>query len=256
MTASSTQPDDYSDVAASFEQIERLRPDDPDRQALVDALVVRCLPLAEHIARRFFGRGEAQDDLVQVARLGLVNAVNRFDVSRGSDFVSFAVPTIMGEVRRHFRDTGWAVRVPRRMQELHLSLSKAIGDLSQQLGRSPTITELAETLDVDPDDVAQGIIAGNAYHTVSVDTPAGVGADEPPLAETLGDYDAELENVENHEALRPLLAALPERERTVVLYRFFGNMTQTQIADRLGISQMHVSRILGRTLAELREQLE
>lgn len=254
--SSSRSSDDYADVVTTFEEIGKLAEDDPRRSVLTEKLVVRCLPLAEHIARRFDGRGEAHDDLVQVARLGLVNAVNRFDVTRGSDFVSFAVPTIMGEVRRHFRDTGWAVRVPRRMKELHLSLSKAIGDLSQQLGRSPTIKELSDVLDLDPDEVAQGIVAGNAYQTVSVDTTVGNRSDELPLVETLGDYDAQLENVENHEALRPLLAALPERERAVLLYRFFGNMTQTQIAEKLGISQMHVSRLLGRTLAQLRGQLE
>ncbi|MFF2028361.1 sigma-70 family RNA polymerase sigma factor, partial [Streptomyces sp. NPDC058171] len=121
--------------------------DDPRRSRLRDAVVTRCLPLAEHIARRFDGRGEAHDDLVQVARLGLVNSVDRFDVERGSDFVSFAVPTIMGEVRRHFRDTGWAVRVPRRMKELHLALSQAVAELSQSLGHAPTVSELAEHLD-------------------------------------------------------------------------------------------------------------
>ncbi|MBJ8347816.1 SigB/SigF/SigG family RNA polymerase sigma factor [Antrihabitans sp. YC2-6] len=254
--SSSRTSDDYADVTATFQELQALEPGDSRRDQLIEKLVVRCLPLAEHIARRFDGRGEAHDDLVQVARLGLVNAVNRFDVSRGSDFVSFAVPTIMGEVRRHFRDTGWAVRVPRRMKELHLSLSKAIGDLSQTLGRPPTVKELSKVLEIDPDEVAQGIVAGNAYQTVSVDSTVGNRSGELPLVETLGDYDSALENVENHEALRPLLAALPERERAVLLYRFFGNMTQTQIAEKLGISQMHVSRLLGRTLAQLRQQLE
>jgi RNA polymerase sigma-B factor len=248
--------DDYEDVAGAFEEIEKLDENDPQRQKLRDELVVRCLPLAEHIARRFDGRGEAHDDLVQVARLGLVNAVKRFDVTRGSDFVSFAVPTIMGEVRRHFRDTGWAVRVPRRMKELHLSLSKATSDLAQRLGRTPTVKELSAELDLDPEEVAQGLVAGNAYQTVSVDSTVGNRSDELPLLETIGDFDAALENVENHEALRPLLEALPERERMVLLYRFFGNMTQSQIADKLGISQMHVSRLLSRTLAQLREGLE
>jgi RNA polymerase sigma-B factor len=181
--------------------------------------------------------------------------VDRFDVTRGFDFVSFAVPTIMGEVRRHFRDTGWAVRVPRRMKEMHLALSKATGEMSQRLGRSPTVSELAAELGLDPEDVTQGLIAGNAYQTVSVDRPAGDRTEEVSLVDTLGDYDSALENVENHEALRPLLAALPERERTVVLLRFFGNMTQTQIAEKLGISQMHVSRLLSRTLAQLRKEL-
>jgi RNA polymerase sigma-B factor len=252
---SARQADEYDDVKERFAEIAGLDPEDPRRAQLRDELVTRCLPLAEHIARRFDGRGEAHDDLVQVARVGLVNAVDRFDVTRGFDFVSFAVPTIMGEVRRHFRDTGWAVRVPRRMKELHLALSKATGEMSQRLGRSPTVTELAAELGLDPDDVTQGLIAGNAYQTVSVDRPATDRTEEMSLVDTLGDYDAALENVENHESLRPLLAALPERERTVVLLRFFGNMTQTQIAEKLGISQMHVSRLLSRTLAQLRKEL-
>lgn len=234
-------PDEYQDVTALFEQMAALDEDDPRRRRLRDAVVTRCLPLAEHIARRFDGRGEAHDDLVQVARLGLVNSVDRFDVERGSDFVSFAVPTIMGEVRRHFRDTGWAVRVPRRMKELHLALSQAVAELSQSLGHAPTVSELAEHLDLEQEEVAQGLLAGNAYQTVSVDNTSSDRTGELSMVETLGDYDAAMDDVENHETLRPLLQSLPERERTVLMLRFFGNMTQTQIADRVGISQMHVS---------------
>jgi RNA polymerase sigma-B factor len=249
-------PDEYHDVKEIFEQLATLDCNGPEFSSVRGALVQRCLPLAEHIARRFDGRGESHDDLVQVARVGLVNAVDRFDVTRGSDFVSFAVPTIMGEVRRHFRDTGWAVRVPRRMKELHLAIGQAVGELSQALGHAPTVSELARALDLDPEDVAQGLIAGNAYQTVSVDTAPSEHSGELSMVETLGDYDAALETVENHETLRPLLAALPERERTVVMLRFFGNMTQTQIAEEVGISQMHVSRLLSKTLAQLRTQLE
>ncbi|MDT2008486.1 RNA polymerase sigma factor SigF [Rhodococcus opacus] len=248
-------PDEYQDVTAMFEQLAALDEDDPRRSRLRDAVVTRCLPLAEHIARRFDGRGEAHDDLVQVARLGLVNSVDRFDVERGSDFVSFAVPTIMGEVRRHFRDTGWAVRVPRRMKELHLALSQAVAELSQSLGHAPTVSELAEHLDLEQEEVAQGLLAGNAYQTVSVDNTSSDRAGELSMVETLGDYDAAMDDVENHETLRPLLQSLPERERTVLMLRFFGNMTQTQIADRVGISQMHVSRLLAKTLTSLRDQL-
>ena len=163
----------------------------------------------------------------------------------------------MGEVRRHFRDrTPWAVRVPRRLKELHLLLSRSVGELSQQLGRSPTVSELAAELDLGPEEVTQGLIAGNAYQTVSVDAAVGDRSEDLPLMDTLGDYDSALANVEDHETLRPLLAELPERERTVVLLRFFGNLTQTQIANKLGISQMHVSRLLSRTLAQLREKME
>ncbi|NLG54509.1 MAG: SigB/SigF/SigG family RNA polymerase sigma factor [Rhodococcus sp.] len=248
-------PDEYQDVKPLFAQRDRLEPGSAERSALRDRLVERCLPLAEHIARRFDGRGEAHDDLVQVARVGLVNAVDRFDVERGSDFVSFAVPTIMGEVRRHFRDTGWAVRVPRRLKELHLALGQAIADLSQRLGHAPTVAELAAELGLPAEEVAEGLIAGNAYQTISVEGSNSDRPDEISMVETLGDYDSAMEDVENHETLRPLLAALPERERTVLMLRFFANMTQTQIAEQVGISQMHVSRLLTKTLAQLRDKL-
>ncbi|QNG19903.1 SigB/SigF/SigG family RNA polymerase sigma factor [Rhodococcus triatomae] len=254
--STSRWPDEYDDVKPVFHQLAALEPGSAEHGSLRDRLVKRCLPLAEHIARRFDGRGESHDDLVQVARVGLVNAVDRFDVERGSDFVSFAVPTIMGEVRRHFRDTGWAVRVPRRLKELHLALGQAISDLSQRLGHAPTVRELAAELGIPAEDVAQGLIAGNAYQTVSVDNTGPDRSGEMSMVETLGDYDSAMEDVENHETLRPLLNSLPERERTVVMLRFFGNMTQTQIAEQVGVSQMHVSRLLTKTLAQLREKLD
>jgi RNA polymerase sigma-B factor len=219
-------------------------------------IVQRCMPLAEHIARRFDGRGESRDDIAQVARLGLVNAVNRFDVECGSDFVSFAVPTIMGEVRRHFRDNSWSVKVPRRLKELHLQLGSATADMSQRLGRAPTPSELAEELDLEREEVVEALIAGSGYNTLSIDSGGGGDDDTPPLAETLGSDDANLDRIENHEALRPLLDALPERERTVIVLRFFESQTQSQIAERVGISQMHVSRLLARTLTRLRDELQ
>jgi RNA polymerase sigma-B factor len=247
--------DEYADVFDDLKRIAVLDVKDAERSVIREHVVERCLPLAEHIARRFDGRGEGFEDLVQVARLGLVNAVDRFDPDRGADFVSFAVPTIMGEVRRHFRDTAWAVRVPRRMKELHLSLSHATADLSQRLGRAPSASELAQELGIDQEEVLQGLVAGNAYTTISVDRSSPQTDDGLTLAETLGEYDAALDEVENNEALRPLLEALPERERSIVMLRFFGNMTQTQIAERVGVSQMHVSRLLAKTLAQLRDQL-
>ena len=222
-----------------------------------DRIVERCLPLADHIARRFDGRGEPRDDLVQVARVGLVNAVIRFDVNAGSDFVSFAVPTIMGEVRRHFRDNSWSVKVPRRLKELHLRLGTATADLSQRLGRAPTATELASELGMERDEVVEGLVAGSSYNTLSIDTGGGSDDDDArAIADTLGDVDAGLDRIEDREALRPLLEALPERERMVLVLRFFESMTQTQIAERVGISQMHVSRLLAKSLARLRDQLQ
>jgi RNA polymerase sigma-B factor len=221
-----------------------------------DQIVRRCMPLAEHIAHRFEGRGEPREDIAQVARLGLVNAVNRFDVECGSDFVSFAVPTIMGEVRRHFRDNSWAVKVPRRLKELHLQLGSATAEMSQRLGRAPTASELAGELELDREEVVEALIAGSGYNTLSMDS-GGSGDDQtPPLTETLGSHDANLDRIENHEALRPLLDGLPERERTVIVLRFFESLTQSQIAERGGISQMHVSRLLARTLARLRDELQ
>lgn len=231
---------------------------DPDSDAFTRSrarIIERCLPLADHVARRFEGRGEARDDLIQVARVGLVNAVNRYDVDTGSDFVSFAVPTIMGEVRRHFRDNSWSVKVPRRLKELHLRLGVATAELSQRLGRAPTASELAAELEIDRQEVIEGLVAGSSYKTLSIDS-GGHGDDAPAIADTLGGIDLSLVQIENREALRPLLTALPERERAVLVLRFFENLTQTQIAERVGISQMHVSRLLAKSLARLRDQLQ
>jgi RNA polymerase sigma-B factor len=239
-----------------FRELQSLTTDTPEFQRQRGQIVERCLPLADHIARRFDGRGEPHDDLVQVARVGLVNAVIRFDVEAGSDFVSFAVPTIMGEVRRHFRDNSWSVKVPRRLKELHLRLGAATSELSQRLGRAPTASELATELGMDREEVVEGLIAGSSYNTLSIDSGgSGSNEDAPAIADTLGDVDAGLDQIENREALRPLLAALPERERTVLVLRFFESLTQTQIAERVGISQMHVSRLLAKSLARLRDQL-
>jgi RNA polymerase sigma-B factor len=254
---SASQPNEYADVPGMFRELAGFAPDSMEFQRHRDKIVERCLPLADHIARRFEGRGEPRDDLVQVARVGLVNAVVRFDVDAGSDFVSFAVPTIMGEVRRHFRDNSWSVKVPRRLKELHLRLGAATADLSQRLGRAPTASELACELDMDRDEVVEGLVAGSSYNTLSIDSGGGSEDDDArAIADTLGDVDAGLDRIEDREALRPLLEALPERERTVLVLRFFESMTQTQIAERVGISQMHVSRLLAKSLARLRDQLE
>ncbi|MDV7241018.1 MULTISPECIES: SigB/SigF/SigG family RNA polymerase sigma factor [Rhodococcus] len=246
--------DQYRDVPAQCEAIAQLDASDPRREVLRERLIERCLPLAEHIARRFHERGEPLDDLIQVARLGLVKAVDRFDASYGANFVSFAVPTITGEVRRHFRDTGWAMRVPRSMQELHLALMGATKQLTTTLGRAPTASELAKALDIDKSEVLEGLRVANAYSTLSVDYP--LTDDERPLSETLGDIDPALSRVEDHVTVQPLLDALPDLERTVLVLRFFGNMTQSQIAARVGVSQMQISRLLAKTLKDLRTKLE
>ncbi|WP_254849250.1 RNA polymerase sigma factor SigF [Mycobacterium sp. GA-1841] len=239
-----------------FRELSELSEDAPAFERQRERIVQRCLPLADHIARRFDGRGEPREDLVQVARVGLVNAVNRFDVEAGSDFVSFAVPTIMGEVRRHFRDNSWSVKVPRRLKELHLRLGAATAELSQRLGRAPTASELAAELDMDREEVVEGLVAGSSYNTLSIDSGGGGDEDAPAIVDTLGDMDSGLDQIDNRETLRPLLAQLPERERTVLVLRFFESMTQTQIAERVGVSQMHVSRLLAKSLARLRDQLQ
>ena len=193
---------------------------------------------------------------VRLGRVGLLNAVNRFDVSTGSDFESFAVPTIMGEVRRHFRDNSWSVKVPRRLKELHLRLGSTSAELAQRLGRAPNASELADELDMTREEIVEGLIAGSSYNTLSIEGGGGGDEDAPAIADSLGDVDAALEQIEDRETLRPVLASLPERERTVLLLRFFDSQTQTQIAERIGVSQMHVSRLLAKSLARLRDQLE
>lgn len=220
-----------------------------------EVIAERCLPLAEHIARRYGGRGEAHDDLVQVARVGLVSAINRFDVDNGADFLSFAVPTMMGEVRRHFRDHGWAVKVPRGIKELLPQINRARSELSQKLGRSPNASEVAELLDIDRQTVVEATIAGGNYSTMSTDMSFGSDDDHLALSDTFGAVDPNLDKVLAAESVRPLLAALPDRERKVLQLRFFENMTQTQIADRVGCSQMHVSRLLDKALQRLRNQV-
>ena len=194
-------------------------------------------------------------DLVQVVTIGLLKSIERYDPDRGGEFSTYATPTIVGEIKRHFRDKGWAVRVPRRLQELRLQLTTATATLSQDLGRSPTVAELGIHLKISPEEVLEGLESANAYSTLSLDAP-DLGDDErPAVADTLGHLDEALEGVEYRESLKPLLAQLPEREKRILLLRFFGGMTQSQIAEQVGISQMHVSRLLARTLAQLREGL-
>lgn len=247
--------EDYEHLIPLFDELVTLEDDDSRRTELREELVRGYLPLAEHIAQRFSGRGVAKEDLVQVARVGLINAIDRFDPRRGSDFLSFAVPTVMGEVRRHFRDTGWVIRVPRRLKELHLSINSASTQLSQRLGRAPTPSEIAEHLGISQDAVFEGFDAGNAYHSMSLDEVLSGEVENLALGDTLGEEDAALAGVENHETLQPLVKQLPERERKILALRFVHNLTQTQIAEQVGISQMHVSRLLARTLAKLRSGL-
>jgi RNA polymerase sigma-B factor len=238
-----------------FEQLAALPPGHPDRLRLRGELVELHLPLVEYLARRFRNRGEWLDDLTQVATIGLIKSIDRFDLDRGVEFSTYATPTIVGEIKRHFRDKGWAVRVPRRLQELKLALTKAISDLAQREGRAPTVSELSLHLHMSEEDVLEGLESANAYSTVSLDAPDSGDEDAPAVADSLGMVDDSLEGVEYRESLKPLLERLPPREKKILLLRFFGNLTQSQIAAELGISQMHVSRLLARTLAQLRDGL-
>ena len=243
---------DRAKARAMFVELHSLPEDDPRRARLRDQLVEIHLPLVEYLARRFRNRGEPLDDLVQVATIGLIKSVDRFDLERGVEFSTYATPTIVGEIKRHFRDKGWAIRVPRRLQELKLSLTKATSDLSQKNGRAPTVAELAGYLGLTEEEILEGLESANAYSAVSLDAPDGGDDDSPAVADSLGMIDEALEGVEYRESLKPLLDKLPAREKRILMLRFFGGMTQSQIANDLGISQMHVSRLLARTLAQLR----
>lgn len=247
--------DDYAGLAPLFDELVGLTPDAPRWQAVRDELVSGYLPVAYNIAARFRGRGQAQEDLRQVATVGLIKAVDRFQPALGTDFLAYAIPTIMGEVRRYFRDESWSVRVPRRLKELHVKLGAATAELVQELGRAPSARELADHLGLNVEEVYEGLEAASAYQAVSLSEPATAAAEELTLANALGTVDDAFEQIEDRESIQPLLNALPERERKMVVLRFFGNLSQSQIAEQVGISQMQVSRVLARTLRQLRDRL-
>jgi len=235
-----------------FEQLAALEAGTPEHEAIRAALIERHLPLVTFMARKFADRGEPLDDLIQVGTIGLIKAIDRYDLGRGFEFSTFATPTIVGEIKRHFRDKTWAVRVPRRLQELGAAVNKATTELTQKLDRSPTPKEIAKHLGVTLDEVVEAMESNSAYSTISTDS----GSDEhPSLNESFGSLDDALEGVEYRESLRPLLAGLDDREKRILQMRFFENQSQGAIAAELGISQMHVSRILNKTLVQLREGL-
>jgi RNA polymerase sigma-B factor len=224
---------------------------DPSRAAARDELVEAHLPLVHFLARRYERRGEPLDDLVQVGVIGLIKAIDRFDPDRGVAFSTFATPTIVGEIKRHFRDRTWMVRVPRPLQELRSKLVPTREALTQQLGRAPTIAELAEALELSEDEVLEGLDAATAYSAMSLDAPAHDDGATSYLEARLGAADDAYDLVEKRRSVAPLLDALPERERRIIFLRFFRDMSQSEIGRELGISQMHVSRILSQTLARL-----
>jgi RNA polymerase sigma-B factor len=246
---------EYAHLIPRQRRYAELAADDPERHRLRAQLINGYRPVAEHIARRFAGRGEPLEDLIQVATVGLINAVDRFEPDRGSHFLSFAVPTITGEVRRYFRDHGWSARIPRRLKDLHLAIRRTVEELSQQLGRSPRPSEIADRLGLDVSEVIEGLQAGESYRSSSLDEMLSSAPAAASLSEVIGRLDAGLALIDDREALRPLLAELAPRERTILMLRFFRQLTQTQIAEQVGISQMHVSRLLRETLAFLQQRL-
>jgi RNA polymerase sigma-B factor len=237
---------------ALLRRLSGLAPGDARRVALRAEAIEYYLPMAVYLARRFAGRGEPQADLNQVAVIGLIKAVDRFDTSHGVPFPSYAIPTILGELKRHFRDTTWNVRVPRRLQELKLNLASATENLAQVLRRSPTTAELADRLGVSQRDVLLAEGCATAYRPISVHQPAP-GHDDLYLIDAIAVTDHGMEAVDNRETLRVLIAGLPAREQLVIRMRFYADMTQAQIAAEIGVSQMHVSRLLTRTLTRLRD---
>ena len=259
--------DDHSDASRgvevtrrrSAELFSRLRDDEATDSSHEDAregLVHLHLPLVEHCARRFRNRGEPFEDLVQVGTIGLLKSIDRFDVDRGVEFSTYATPTIIGEIKRHFRDKGWAIRVPRRLQELRMQIGSAGAELTQRLGRSPTPRELAEQIGCSVEDILEGIESSNAYSTLSLDASDDSDDGAASMLDAIGIEDEGLEHVEIRESIKPLLDRLDAREKRILLLRFFRNMTQSQIAEEIGVSQMHVSRLLSRTLDQLRASME
>jgi RNA polymerase sigma-B factor len=245
MTNDVRSPDD---TKAKFVEFAATR--DP---ALRDELVATHLGLAHQLARRFANRGEPYDDLVQVASLGILKSVDRFDPERGVEFSTFATRTTLGELKRHFRDKGWAIRAPRRVQELYLELGQLIATISQELGRSPTVPELASATGVSEEAVLEALDAGRGYRNASIDAP---DRQDEPLAGRLSTEDTTFATVDDRVVLAPALAKLPPRERTILQMRFFGGLTQSEIATRVGVSQMHVSRLLASSLERLRKELD
>lgn len=243
-------------VREIFATLLALPEGDPERQRLRAQLVEMHLPLVEYLARRFRNRGEPHDDLVQVGTIGLIKSVDRFDTDRGVEFATYATPTIVGELKRYFRDRSGAIRLPRRLQEHRLAVNRGREELTQLLGRSPTIRDLADHLDLTEEQVIEAIEAGQTARPLSLDSPVGSGEDDLTLADTVGADDPEYGHVDYHESLHGLLARLPEREQKIISLRFYGNLTQVEIAEKVGLSQMHVSRLLRQSLDFLRRALQ
>ncbi|WP_328474095.1 SigB/SigF/SigG family RNA polymerase sigma factor [Streptomyces sp. NBC_00448] len=249
--------DDAPDTAEAFRRLARL-PDGASKERLRQEIATDWLPMAHRLAGRYRNRGESLDDLRQVAALGLVKAVSRYDPARGTAFESYAVPTIDGEIKRHFRDCMWSVHVPRRVQALRARVRAAHQELAQSRpGREPTAAEIAEHADLTEQEAAAGLEALESFSSLSLDAQCRQPMETGPmsLADTLGAPDPALDVVLDREAVKPQLCRLPERERHILYLRFFRGMTQSMIADQLGISQMHVSRLISRSCSAIRAEV-
>lgn len=239
-----------------FVRLAELEEGTHEHQYVRNTLIELNLALVRYAATRFRNRSDQMEDIVQVGTIGLIKAIDRFELSREVEFATFAVPYIVGEIKRFFRDTSWAVHVPRRLQELRIDLAKATDDLSQRLDRAPTTAELAEYLDLDENEIIEGVVASNGYTAGSIDMPTDDTAESSsPLSDRLGAPDAQLEAAENVQALKPLINELNDREKWILQMRFGAEMTQSEIGQELGVSQMHVSRLLSRITGRLREGL-
>ncbi|MFI9645026.1 RNA polymerase sigma factor SigF [Streptomyces sp. NPDC052040] len=253
--ASGVAPKDARELSKLFfERLTVLEEGTPEYQYARNTLIEMNMSLVRFAAGRFRSRGpQEMEDIVQVGMIGLIKAIDRFELSREVEFTTFAVPYIVGEIKRFFRDTSWAVHVPRRLQEARVQLAKATDELSSRLGRTPTTGELSELLSLSEEEVVEARLAANGYSSASLDATIGGSEDgETVLADFIGSEDAALGLVEDFHALAPLIAGLDERERRIIHLRFVEELTQAQIGERLGVSQMHVSRLLTRTLARLR----
>ena len=242
--------------AELFAALTAHRATESARAGAREELVALHQPLVEHCARRFRNRGEPFEDLLQVGAIGLLKAIDRFDAERGVEFSTYATPTIIGEIKRHFRDKGWAIRVPRRLQELRMQISATSAELTQSLGRSPTALELAERMGCSVEDIVEGLESSNAYATLSLDAGDDAQDGAATMLDAMGVDDVNLAHIDLRESIKPLLEQLDHREKRILLLRFFRNLTQSQIAEEIGVSQMHVSRLLTRTLAQLRDGLQ
>jgi RNA polymerase sigma-B factor len=238
---------------AMLQRMAQLSPEDGEWSRLREAVIEDHMDYARHLARRYArSRFGGPEDLDQVAYLGLVKAVDKFEPEQGTVFLAYATPMILGEIRRHFRDTSWAVHVPRRLQELTGALHKALDVLRAELGREPSLPELAARLEVGEDEVVEAFDASDAYNTTSLDRTVGPDEDSASLGELLGSEDPGFEHVIDHEVLRGLMGQLSEQDKKILLLRYFRGMTQAQIGEEIGASQMHVSRLLARILSRLR----